>query len=172
MERIDGGRFGHYRLYRNPDALPRWFLPSAAQVIRQGDVERWVAALKDPRRVAVFDRRAAGWVGERGEVRAVSRSPGRIALDVPGSGDRLLATSLLMPEGWRAGPLEILVVNGAFAGVHVPPGISRVELRFLPPGFAAGLVIGGLSLLATILLVAGTPSPPVRGRGGMGSNRA
>lgn len=153
MERIDAGRFEHYRLYRNPDALPRWFLPAAAEAIRQGDAGRWVSALKDPRRVAVFDRRAVGWVGEQGEVRVASLAPGRIALDVPGSGDRLLATSLLMPEGWRAGPFETVVVNGTFLGVHVPPGASRVELRFIPPGFAAGLAIGGLSLLATVLLV-------------------
>lgn len=150
LERIDGGRFEHYRLYRNPDALPRWFLPSAADVVRQGDVGRWIAALEDPRRVAVFDRRAAGWVRESGEVRVVSLSPGRITLDVPGSGDRLLATSLLMPEGWSAGPLETVAVNGAFLGVHVPPGTSRVELRFLPPGFVPGLVIGALSLLTLV----------------------
>lgn len=154
LERMDGGRFGHYRLYRNPDALPRWFLPSAAEVVRQGDVGRWVASMKDPRRVAVSERRAAGWVGARGEVRVVSSSPGRITLEVPGSGDRLLATSLLLPEGWRAGRHETVVVNGAFLGVHVPPGASRVELRFIPPGLVAGFVIGGLSLLATGGLVA------------------
>ena len=153
MERIDAGRFEHYRLYRNPDALPRWFLPSAAEVIRKGDAGRWVSSLKDPRVVAVFDRRVLSWVGEGGEVRVASLSPGRIALEVPGSGDRLLATSLLMPEGWKAGPFETVVVNGAFLGVHVPPGASRVELRFIPPGFVAGLAIGGLSLLATVLLV-------------------
>ncbi len=146
MERIDRGRFEHYRLYRNPDALPRWFLPSAAEAIVEEDLGRWVSSLKDPRRVAVFDRRAAGWVGEQGEIRLVALSPGRIALDVPGSGDRLLATSLLMPEGWSAGPLETVVVNGAFVGVHLPPGASRVELRFIPPGLVAGFWIGGLSL--------------------------
>lgn len=153
LQRIDGGRFGHYRLYRNPDALPRWFLPSAADVVRQGDVGRWIAFLKDPRRVAVPDRRAVGWVGERGEVRVVSRSPGRITLDVPGSGDRLLATSLLLPEGWKAGSYETVVVNGAFLGVHVPRGASRVELRFLPPGLVAGLVAGAVSGLATLALL-------------------
>ncbi|HEX5719213.1 MAG TPA: hypothetical protein VF179_23830, partial [Thermoanaerobaculia bacterium] len=157
MERIDGGRFEHYRLYRNPDALPRWFLPSAAEAIREGDVGRWISSLKDPRRVAVFDGRAAGWVGERGqrgEIRLIALTPGRITLDVPGSGDRLLATSLLIPEGWSAGPLETVVVNGAFVGVHVPPGASRVELRFVPPGLVAGFWIGGLSLVATGLLAA------------------
>ena len=102
----------------------------------------------------MFDRRAAGWVGERGEVRLAALAPGRITLDVPGSGDRLLATSLLFPEGWSAGPFETVVVNGAFVGVHVPPGASRVELRFVPPGLVAGLWIGGLSLVGTALLVA------------------
>jgi hypothetical protein len=157
MERIDGGKLEHYRLYRNPDALPRWFLPSAVEVVREGDVGRWVASLKDPRRVAVFDGRATGWVGERGqrgEIRLAALAPGRITLDVPGSGDRLLATSLLMPEGWSAGAMETVVVNGAFVGVHVPPGASRVELRFIPPGLVAGFWIGGLSLVATALLVA------------------
>ncbi|HVG06149.1 MAG TPA: hypothetical protein VNM67_00425 [Thermoanaerobaculia bacterium] len=156
MERIDGGRFEHYRLYRNPDALPRWFLPSAAETIAEEELGRWVSSLTDPRRVAVFDGRAAGWAerGQRGEIRLAALAPGRIALDVPGSGDRLLATSLLMPEGWSAGPLETVVVNGAFVGVHVPPGASRVELRFVPPGLVAGFWIGGLSLLATSLFVA------------------
>jgi hypothetical protein len=149
LERIDGGRFEHYRLYRNPDALPRWFLPSAAEAIREKELERWISSMKDPRRVAVFDRRATGWVGERGqrgEIRLVALAPGRITLEVPGSGDRLLATSLTMPEGWSAGPFETVVVNGAFVGVHVPPGASRVELRFIPPGLVAGFWIGGLSL--------------------------
>ena len=68
LERIDGGRFGHYRLYRNPDPLPRWFLPSAAETIRAEEIGRWVSSLKDPRRVAVFDGRAAGWAREEGEV--------------------------------------------------------------------------------------------------------
>lgn len=148
MERIDGDRFGPFRLYRNPDALPRWFLPSGADVISEEGVGKWVSGLKNPRRVAVFDRRATGWVGEQGEVRVVSLSPGKIALDVPGSRDRLLATSLTMPEGWRIGPFEKVVVNGAFLGVHVPAGASRVELRYRPPGFVAGWVIGALSLLA------------------------
>jgi hypothetical protein len=154
MARIDGGRFEHYRIYRNPDALPRWFLPSAAEAIPEKEIGKWVSALEDPRRVAVFDGRAPGWVGERGEVRLVALTPGRITLDVPGSGDRLLATSLLIPEGWSAGPLETVVVNGAFVGVHVPPGASRVELRFVPPGLMVGFLLGGLSLIIIAVLVA------------------
>lgn len=151
LERIDGDRFGPFRVYRNPDALPRWFLPAGADVIGEKDLARWIVALEDPRRVAVFDPRAAGWVGPAGTVSTVSTAPGRIVLDVPGSGDRLLATSLPQPEGWKAAALEgeqleALVVNGAFLGVHVPAGASRVELRFRPPGFLPGVLLGLLAL--------------------------
>ncbi|HYN19722.1 MAG TPA: YfhO family protein, partial [Thermoanaerobaculia bacterium] len=155
LERIDGGRFGPYRLYRNPDALPRWFLPSAVEVIRQGEVERWIAGLKDPWRVAVFDGRARSWVRERGEVVAALQSPGRMILDVPGRRDRLVATSLTTPRGWRASGggrrLETVVVNGAFLGVRVPAGVSRIDLRFRPPGFLAGMLLG----LAALVMTAG-----------------
>ena len=149
LERIDGGRFGHYRLYRNPDPLPRWFLPSAAETIREEELRRWLL-LKDPRRVAVFDGRAASWVGERGEVRLVVLTPGRITLDVPGSGDRLLATS---PD---AGGLECRAVGDGGGERRLrrrPPstGTSRVELRFVPPGLVAGFWIGGLSFIAAAL---------------------
>jgi membrane protein YfhO len=127
-------------------------------VIRENEVSSWIAALQDPRRVAVFDPRAAGWVGAAGEVIERSGSPGRMLLDVPGEGDRLLATSLPQPEGWRAAaggrPLDTVTVDGAFLGVHIPAGVSRVELRFRPPGFMAGLGIGLLALAATIGLFA------------------
>ena len=40
-----------------------------------------------------------------------------------------------------------MMVNGSFLGFRVPRGESRVELRYLPPGFIAGLVAGGLAAL-------------------------
>jgi hypothetical protein len=163
LERIDGDRFPLYRVYRNPDALPRWFLPAGADVIGEADVARWIVALRDPRRVAVFNPRAAAWVGPSrspGSVTASFLSPGRIVLEVPGAGDRLLATSLNQPEGWKATsegdqPMETLIVNGAFLGIHVPAGASRVELRFRPPGFLPGVLLGLLALAATAALLRG-----------------
>lgn len=152
LERIDGGRFGPFRLYRNPDALPRWFLPSGVDVIRQEEVRSWVAALKDPRRVAVFDPRARDWVGEEGTVTLVASTPGRVTLEVPGAGDRLVATSLPLPEGWRTSAGETLVVNGGFLGVRVPAGVSRIELAWRPPGVTAGLLLS-LAGLAGLVLV-------------------
>lgn len=153
LERIDGDRFALFRVYRNPDALPRWFLPAGADVIKETDLSRWIVSLRDPRRVAVFDPRATAWVGQTGTVTSSFLSPGRIVLDIPGSGDRLLATSLPQSEGWSAGGMKTLVVNGAFLGVHVPAGASRVELRFRPPGFLPGVLLGLAALAATAALL-------------------
>lgn len=152
MARIDDGGFEPFRVYRNPDALPRWFLPEGVDVIREREVRSWVAALKDPRRVAVFDPRAREWVGEGRAVTLASSSPGHIILEVPGARERLVATSLPLPEGWRVDAGETLVVNGGFLGVHVPAGVSRIEMRYRPPGFSAGLWIGLAALLGLIPL--------------------
>jgi uncharacterized membrane protein YfhO len=51
--------------------------------------------------------------------------------------------------------METLVVNGAFLGVHLPAGASRVELRFRPPGLLPGLLLGLLGLAATAALLRG-----------------
>ncbi len=158
LERIDGGRFGPYRLYRNPDALPRHFVPASAEAIggelEDGELEDFLARLRDPRHVAVDDPRAVAWAAHGGsEVKAaVTDRAGWASLEISGDGDRLLATSLRHPEGWRTGGLDTETVNGAFLGVHVPPGVTRVELRYRPPGLAAGLLLAALAAAATAWL--------------------
>jgi uncharacterized membrane protein YfhO len=44
-------------------------------------------------------------------------------------------------------------VDGAFLGVRIPAGASRVELRFLPPGFVAGSAAAAVSLAALFVLL-------------------
>lgn len=151
--RLDGGE-SPWRLYRNPDALPRWFVPSRVDRIEPEELAAWIAALDDGRRVAVF-RGLEEPVPPRppaAAVRAVLARPGRVVLEVDAPRGTVVATSLQMPEGWSvrgADPrLEKLVVNGTFVGLRVPPGRHRAELRFLPPGFAAGAALGGASALA------------------------
>jgi len=160
LERIDGDRFPPYTLYRNPEALPRWFFPDAVEAIGRGEITGWIAGLKDPRRVAVFRDEAGSWraVSEPGGVpRVVSSSPGRIVLEMPAGGDKLLASSVVWSRGWSARSggrdLQTLVVNGAFLGVRTPAGVSRVELRFLPPGLKAGAAAFAVSALALLFLL-------------------
>jgi uncharacterized membrane protein YfhO len=80
-----------------------------------------------------------------------------VVLEVPRGGEALLASSVPFSRGWsaRAGgrKLQTLHVDGAFLGVRLPAGASRVELHFLPPGFLAGCGVFGLSLGAFLLLL-------------------
>ena len=190
-----------FLVFRNPRALPRWFVPAAVEAIERPALDRWIATLADPGRVAVFrdelagaglDAAGAAGVGSAAAIgsaaagepagavrapadlvgggrglgplpvavvaaRALAGAPGRALLAVPGAGVRLLATSILGPAGWRARAnggrlLSELTVDGAFLGVVVPAGVSRVELVYRPPGLVAGTVLGILALLAVLAL--------------------
>ena len=163
FERIDDGRSFPFRLYRNPRALPRWFVPAEVDVIRPDDLERWIAALDDGRRVAVYEPAFGDQPpvdAAQTAVTAIGARPGRITLEVSVERPALVATSLGWPEGWRVWkgetgvPLPVTVVNGAFLGFRVPAGTTRVELRFVPPGLVAGWVLAGIALCACALLLA------------------
>lgn len=170
LERIDGGRFPPYTLLRNPDALPRWFVPSAVEVIERRQVTGWIADMKTAARVAVFRDEIGAWrpAPASGVLipSPIALSPGHIALDVPGGGARLLATSIAWSRGWMARSdgqeLKTLTVNGAFLGVSLPAGASRVELRYLPPGFVVGCVAFGVAGVALLLLLLPFTFPSTR----------
>lgn len=153
LERIDGRRFGLYHLYRNPQALPRWFLADGVTPIERRDLRRWLEAMTDPRRVAVFaDAVPAGWQPTvHGDVAPAAATPGRLHFTLPAAGEKLLVVSYPAAPGWRAqgthGALALVPVNGAFLGVVVPDGESLVRLAFRPPGVVAG---AGLCLFAAI----------------------
>ncbi len=160
LEELDAGRFAPFTLLRNPDALPRWFFPRAVDVIRPGEIDRWIAGLQDAHRVAVFQEEAGSWRpagGESPPPRPVLTRPGHIILEIPPGGERLLATSIVWSKGWSARSggrrLPVLKVNGAFVGVRVPADASRVGLRFLPPGLIAGCVAFGVAGIVLLFLV-------------------
>jgi hypothetical protein len=163
FERIDGDRFAPMRLYLNPDALPRLFLPVAADVLPRSAALDAVAALKNPRRVVLAAEETAGWrpperrPWDPAAVRVVSWRPGRIEAELPAAGEKLLATSLPFPAGWTGradgAGLRRLTVDRAYAGFVVPDGVSRVELRFRPPGLRAGVAVGTVSLLLAAVLL-------------------
>jgi hypothetical protein len=178
--RIDDGRSYPFRLYRNPRALPRWFVPARIDVVRPEEMERWIAGLDDGRRVAVdVANGAAGGAAElaappprEAAVAALSARPGLIVLRITTPRPTLVATSLGAPEGWRVragegAPLPAVVVDGAFLGFGVPAGTTRVELRYVPPGLISGSLLAAAALLACLALITigrrdQLPAPPAR----------
>ncbi len=160
MTRIDEGRFAPYSVYRNPDPLPRWFFPEAVDRIGRGDIETWIKNLDNPHRIAVFADETGSWQPAASPMpppRVVRSSPGHVVLESPAAGERVLASSVAWSKGWSAKTgdrrLPVLTVNGAFLGVRVPEGVSRVEMRFVPPGFRTGCAAFAVSVLAVLFLL-------------------
>lgn len=172
LPRMDHGQFLPFTLLGNADALPRWFFPRETPVIERGGLDSWIRGMTAARRVAVFRDEVGPWSPAPGgtvapDPRVVSAAPGRVTLEVPSGGERVLASSVPFSRGWSARSggrsLRTLHVDGAFLGARLPAGTSRVELSFLPPGFAAGCGAFGLSLAVLLLLLAvPQPSPWTR----------
>jgi hypothetical protein len=153
LTRIDGDRFDPYQVYRNPDALPRWFTTGCVEAVSRGALPAWIAGLTRPDCVALDPGEASAWrPAPAVPVILLASRPGRVRLDVDGKGDRLLVGSVPHAPGWRARgdgrALPLLTVNGAFLGVRVPDGVTRVDLRFVPAGLVPGL---GIALLSSVL---------------------
>ncbi|HEY3567980.1 MAG TPA: hypothetical protein VGP73_08605 [Thermoanaerobaculia bacterium] len=150
--RLDHNEFAPMRLFGDPDPLPRWFLPTSAVMADPREPWEAVAALEDPRQVVLtnpgwrpperpWDPGAVRWTGGRG----------RLRLEFPADGWKLIASSIPYSEGWTAEAggrrLRTVPVDAAFLGIVAGPGTGAAEVRFEPPGFRAGLVLCAAALL-------------------------
>jgi hypothetical protein len=147
----------------NPRALPRAFLPAAVETVADPALPEWIARLDRGDRVAsaaAIDPRLVLAPDERGAstVALAERRDDRQALLVRVPRAALVATSIRGFDGWsaRAGGHELsnVRIDGDFLGIIAPAGESRIELRYRPPGFAAGRSVGFLALLAMAALIA------------------
>lgn len=175
LELVNGG--ASPRVFRNPSALPRFFLPVGAELRGRDDALAGIQELRDARRVVLLREEVGGWrAPERpwdpAAVRILRARRGAVSLLLPADGEKLLATSLPFPAGWTAAAegraLRRVVVNTAYLGVVVPPGVARVDLAFLPPGFRLGAVLSVLGALAvSSLAVLAAPRRTPRGPSGL-----
>jgi len=151
-----------WHLYRNTEALPRYFLVSRLRLVPADGVLDALRDLADAETV-IARRGDLDWTEPEtawpiDAVKILDHSDGKVELSVPGTGDRLLATSLAHPSGWsaqsgRGERLARTTINGAFAGFTVPSGVERLTLSFSPPGLVPGALISLLSALALLGLV-------------------
>jgi len=148
-------------LLENSRVLPRAFVPKLLRSVPE-HVER----LKALESIDDFSRRGvlteAAQSGEwlpNGDARvAVDRyEPQAMTLSVEAREPAVVATSVPAWKGWRilvdGKSAEPLFYNHAFLGFRVPPGRHRVQLRYLPASFRAGMIVSLSTLTLAVFLL-------------------
>jgi hypothetical protein len=144
------------RVWRNPQALPLFFLPASAR--REPDGTRALEQALGSRDFAAFGVAeggpAAGPRPQSGTVRIARVLPNGFDLEVATPTGGLVVSSVAFADGWRLelaegpGPAELRRVNGGFTGFEIGPGRHRVHLDYRPAGWVWGLGVAGVGLLA------------------------
>jgi hypothetical protein len=135
-------------VFRNVRALPRVFLVAGA--VDAPDHERAYELVHapdfDPRAYAVVEGAAGSDArGPAGEARLAVYRSSALTVEVAPTRPGLLVLSEVWYPGWSATvdgrPAPVLRADYLFRAVPVAPGDRRVELRFEPTGWRAGLAL-------------------------------
>ncbi len=150
---------GH-RVYRNPDALPRFFLVGRVRGV--GGIDEALSVMESPLFRPAAEAVAEGWPGLGRDVRGamppvsvLEYTNRRVVLESQAPVDAFLVSSDTFYPGWRAfidsREERLVMTNAAFRGLPVPAGRHRIEMRFEPailPYGAAASAAGWLLVLA------------------------
>jgi Bacterial membrane protein YfhO len=158
VDLVDG-----YHVYHNPRALPRFFLVPRIRS-SPGEAETFRVLAQDgfrPAEEAVVEGLPEGRAGlATAGVRVNLYSPNRIELAVTSAAPAFLVTSEPMYTGWTARvngkPRNLVMTNGAFRGLFLPSGSSRIVMEYHPPYFALWLLLSAIAFLGTLAAAAGT----------------
>lgn len=141
------------RVWRNPRALPLFFLPAAASRAPEEKALETALANRDFAASGVAEGTPAASRPQSGMVRIERTLPNGFDLEVATATGGLVVSSVAFADGWRLdllegpGPAELRRVNGGFAGFEVGPGRHRVRLDYRPAGWTWGLALAGTALL-------------------------
>lgn len=134
-------------VYRNPRALPRFFLP--LHIRRSSGEEETLRLLAapgfDPHREAIVEDIPEDQEFAAGEMKMKLYAANRVRLSVTAVGPAFLATSEVMYPGWEARvngrPQSFQMTNGAFRGLSLPAGTSEIVMEYHPPYLAFWLFL-------------------------------
>jgi hypothetical protein len=156
------------KLWRNPDALPLFFMPAAWRPARDpSDALLATVANQD------FAVSAVAETGEGGDAAGARRQAGRVRLrrlhangfelDADSATGGLVVSSVTFCRGWRltvdGRRAALLRVNAGFLGFNVPAGWHRAALEYRPAGWVWGLRLCGLTIAAALAAGAAARRP-------------
>ncbi|MFH0947328.1 MAG: YfhO family protein [Planctomycetota bacterium] len=154
LDHIPGFRLvfeeGHGKVYENGNAWPRASVLPAAVNVDGMSLEEALA--HDPRQTALLLRPPPpGPLGGQGDVRFLEYGLNRVDLRVTADGPAMLLLTDNYFPGWEATvdgePVDIYQSQLTFRAVKVPGGVSRVEFRYRPWSFRAGVLLALAALL-------------------------
>jgi hypothetical protein len=167
-ERVPGD--GPFRLYRNREALPRAYVVSSAERAASADeaLSRAASPVFDARSEVVLETDLESALPANPVTAAFSPAPilerrsGTVTVSAAGLGPGFLVLLDAFHPGWVARVdgvvTPIFRANGAFRAVPIGESARRVEFRYEPLSFHAGLALATLGLAVTLgLLVTGRP---------------
>jgi hypothetical protein len=145
------------KVWRNPRALPLFFMPKAAAEAPRDEAVR--RALANP------DFAALGFVEgsavspprpQQGGVALRRVLPNGFDLQIASPTGGLVTSSVSDASAWRleidGRPAPLCRVNGGFLGFKAPPGDHCARLDYRPLGWALGLVLAGLGAVACFFM--------------------
>lgn len=162
-----------YWILRNPNALPRAFVPARVEVIPkpQDRLRRLADPAFDPRSVALLEAPTPldPTAQARGVASLQTDTPTQLSLELHMETPGLVLLTDLWDPGWQARlngqPVPVLLVNHALRGVVAPPGASRLEFFYRPRSFQVGLQLAAFAAALTLAwlflppLLSRTPTP-------------
>jgi len=151
-----------YRLFENPNAVPRAHFAPRGEVVEEGAalMARLASPFHDPQQTVLLSAMPAdGWLGDgpvnrgrRAYVGIRSSLGERVILSVDTPVPGFVVLTDQFDRGWSVTvdgePAELLRANYAFRAVRVPAGQSRVAFTYHPRALVLGAVISGGALVA------------------------
>lgn len=150
-----------WKVYENPLALPRAWIVHQSVVEPSSDrlIGRLAAPETAPDRVALtaepLEATLAPAEGAPDAVGWEGSSADRIEFTARTAANGLLVIGEMFYPGWEAAvngrPVRIHEVDGGLRGIVVPPGVSRIRLRYRPRWLAPGLTLTAAAFVGTLL---------------------
>ncbi|MCG3147277.1 MAG: hypothetical protein PCFJNLEI_00716 [Verrucomicrobiae bacterium] len=159
------------RLYRNEQALPRFFFVTHAEVIPSHPAvsARLIQSDFNPRTTVVLEESPPplSGGGTQAEIQVSQYRGGRVDLAVTTTSAGLLVISDTYYPGWKAWvdgkPTKIFRANSALRAIYLPAGQHLVKLRFVPVTFLVGAAVSVLTFgLALVWMRASPRQKPSR----------